>query len=163
MKGTPVPSGYRNKNTKVRYGFVQNPNDPSGRTRVRTEHGKSSFEISLDNLEYVPLDTDEHEESVSLEAPVDMSNHAEAPDLTEEYKAMAPYGAIFHEPVTAPQLAKRESMEQFDYMFLARHLPYNLGQAIENICEAYLSADGDKMQHLRKARFHLADEMQRIN
>lgn len=162
-----MPSGYRNKNTKVRYGFVQNPNDPSGRTRVRTEHGKSSFEISLDNLEYVPLDEgqqEEHPETVNLEdGPVDMSGHQESPELTEEFKTMAPYGAIFHEPVTAPQLAQRTEMEQFDYMFLARHLPYNLGQAVENICEAYLAKDGDKMQHLRKARFHLADEMQRTH
>jgi hypothetical protein len=162
-----VPSGYRNKNSKVRYSFVQDPNDPSGKTKVRTEHGLSTFEVKTDSIEYVPLDDDLHPASERLEdmPTVDMSQHVEAPDLTAEFAAtMAPYSAVFHEPVSVKQIEQRgeeEAPHQFDYMALAREMDFNLGQSLMHIWLAFLSKDGEKMDHLRQARFHLADEMQR--
>lgn len=155
---TRVPSDYRNKTTKVRYGWVQDPDDPSGRTKVRTEHGVSSFEIATANLEFAPLDAHEHDgEMMNLDEPpgVDMSNHQEIADLA------APYGAVWHEPVTADSLVQQASERDHDFLLLSRSLPYNLGEAVRHIWAAR-KANGTAREHLGQARFHLADEMQRI-
>jgi hypothetical protein len=161
--GTPMPSGYRNKNTHVRYAQVQDPHDPSGTTRVKTEKGPSWFEIKTENLELVPLDGEDLAE-MSTEVAHDGDDN-----LTPSVGVMvAPeaYSTFAHEPKTVEMIAQRRhnaDPQEDDYLALARSMPFNLGRALECM---WLSVHGHEYEAkamLREARFHLADEMQRVS
>lgn len=143
-----MPSGWRHKDTHVRYIKVNDPHDPSGYTRVRTEGGSSSFKVRTDKLEYAPVDADldtEHHEDDVIDMSQDMLEYATP------------------QPVSLGEIAAREDEgpEEFDYIVLARQLPFNLGEAVKHIWLARHGRNNSK-EHLRQARYHLSDEMQRV-
>lgn len=160
-----MPSGWRNKNTLVRYEKVKDPGDPSGKTMVKTEKGPSWFEVSTENLEYVPLDMDRYDTvaQISTELAHDGDDNVTPPMVIH---ATADYDAVHHQPHSIELIAQRRANaapHEEDYIALSRQLPFNLGRALECI---WLSVFGENAEQnasalLREARFSLADEMQR--